>query len=179
MLNSNFANLSQKLNSVPEVIEKVRTATTFQVPSSQKESGLIPREGDGSLAVMHKRQLWHLEVRSKLVRSGVLFFLQLTDIIIPCLGLWEVEQCWSYFAQPTTFIVILESMYKYWQQGREVSLTPYLKMLTRSIGEWPLTCHWLTPLGPPFMACMWLRECCRQINAEMVSNSKNKLHQTM
>ena len=26
--------------------------------------------------------------------------------------------------------------------------------------------------------CTWLRECCRQVEAEVVSNSKNQLHQT-
>ena len=32
--------------------------------------------------------------------------------------------------------------------------------------------------GHPFMACTWLRECCRHVEAEVVSNSRNKLHQT-
>ena len=26
--------------------------------------------------------------------------------------------------------------------------------------------------------CTWLRECCRQVEAELISNSRNKLHQT-
>ena len=26
--------------------------------------------------------------------------------------------------------------------------------------------------------CTWLRECCRQVEAEVISNSRNKLHQT-
>ena len=30
----------------------------------------------------------------------------------------------------------------------------------------------------PFMACTWLRDCCRLVEAEMVSNSRNKVHQT-
>ena len=35
------------------------------------------------------------------------------------------------------------------------------------------------PTGRPQMARMGLRECCKQIEAEEVSNSRNKCHQTM
>ena len=32
--------------------------------------------------------------------------------------------------------------------------------------------------GPRNNTCAWLRECCRQVEAEVTSNSRNKLHQT-
>ena len=31
---------------------------------------------------------------------------------------------------------------------------------------------------PRKFLCTWLRECCRQVEAEVISNSRNKLHQT-
>ena len=33
--------------------------------------------------------------------------------------------------------------------------------------------------GPVNNTCKWLRECCRQVDAEVVSNSRNQLHQTI
>ena len=35
-----------------------------------------------------------------------------------------------------------------------------------------------TSTGPGNNTCTWLRECCRQVEAEVVSNSRNQLHQT-
>ena len=32
--------------------------------------------------------------------------------------------------------------------------------------------------GPVNNTCTWLRECCRQTEGEVVSNSRNQLHQT-
>ena len=34
------------------------------------------------------------------------------------------------------------------------------------------------PTGPGNNTCTWLRECCTKVEAEVVSNSRNQLHQT-
>ena len=42
-----------------------------------------------------------------------------------------------------------------------------------------VTCKVQSSTGRSFKACMWLREFCWQVEAEVVRNSYNKIHQTV